>query len=123
MTKLFSSILLSLLLVGCSSIPHRRITVTDQSGDPVRGAGLRAPYPILFRNMILPRDAPSANSTDSRGRLVVYDMNPGQTYTLGAPGYKDREISFPEDNSQTYVLRREQKNGPNKAAFRKSSNK
>ncbi|MEX2581318.1 MAG: hypothetical protein WD342_19835 [Verrucomicrobiales bacterium] len=115
MIKLLPSVFLSLLLAGCSSIPHQRITVIDESGDPIRGAGLRAPYPILIRNMILPRDAPSANSTNSKGRLVVYDMKPGKHYMLRAPGYEDKEISFPEDNRQTYVLRREQKNGPNKA--------
>ena len=97
---------LVILLVGCSSIPHQRIRVTDESGEPIRGAGLQAPYPILLRNMILPRDAPSGNSTNSRGRLVIYDMNPGQTYLLSAPGFEDKEIQFPEDNRQTYVLRR-----------------
>ena len=104
MARFLPSACLSLLIVGCSSIPHQRITVTDEDGNPIRGAGLRAPYPILLRNMILPTDAPSANTTKSRGRLVVYDMTPGQTYRLGAPGYEEKEISFPEDNRQTYVL-------------------
>ena len=71
---------------------------------------------MLLRNMVFRRDSPSANSTDSRGRLALYDMTPGLPYLLGAGGYEDKEISFPENNRQTYILHRKQKHAPNTTA-------
>ena len=116
MIKSLLLIFLAITVAGCSSIPHRTIIVTDDHGNPIRGAVVRAPYPMLLRNMIFRRDAPSANSTDSRGRLALYDMTPRQPYLLGAGGYEDKEISFPENNRQTYILPRKQKHAPNTTA-------
>ena len=99
-----SLLLFLLLMTGCVSIPHHSITVVDEHGHPIRGAGTGAPYPIIFR--VFPRDAPSGNSTDSRGRLDLYDTTPGQPYVLGAAGYADKSIPFPADDHQTYVLQR-----------------
>ena len=98
------SILACLLAAGCVSIPHHRITVVDASGIPIRGAVAHAPYPLVFS--LIPRDAPSANSTDSHGHVSLYDTTPGQPYVLGAVGYADKSIPFPSDDHQTYVLQR-----------------
>ena len=116
MIKLLLLTLLAITVAGCRSIPHRTIVVIDDHGNPIRGAGVRAPYPMLLRNMIFRRNAPSANSTNSRGRLALYDMTPGKPYLLGAPGHEDKEISFPENNRQTYILHRKQKDAPNRTA-------
>ena len=104
--KLIPMIYTAIVLTSCCSIPHRTITITDKSNRPIRGAGARAPYPILLRNILFTRDAPSANSTDSQGRYEIYDTTPGQHYVLTAVGYADKSISFPTDNRQTYVLQR-----------------
>ena len=98
------SLLLSLFAAGCVSIPHRCVTVVDAQGHPIRGACARAPYPIVFS--IFPRDAPSANSTDSHGHVTLYDTTPGEPYVLRAVGYTDKSIPFPSDDHQTYVLQR-----------------
>ena len=116
MIKLLLLTFLAITEAGCRSIPHRTIVVTDDNGNPIRGAGVRAPYPMLLRNMVFRRDSPSANSTDSRGRLALYDMTPGLPDLLGAGGYEDKEISFPENNRQTYILHRKQKHAPNTTA-------
>ena len=103
MIKLLLLTFLAITEAGCRSIPHRTIVVTDDNGNPIRGAGVRAPYPMLLRNMVFRRDSPSANST-------------GLPYLLGAGGYEDKEISFPENNRQTYILHRKQKHAPNTTA-------
>ena len=97
-----------LVLVGCAPFPHQTILVKDEEGRPIRGAGAQAPYPILLRNMLFPRDAPSSNSTDSRGRYEIYDASPGQQYILSAPGYEKKAIWFPQRDNETYVLRRKE---------------
>jgi hypothetical protein len=103
---LFSYFAILILLVGCSPFPHHTITVVDESGRPIRGAGATAPYPIRLRDMLFSRDAPSSNSTDSRGRYEIYDTTPNEQYILGAPGYADKAICFPQRDNQTYMLER-----------------
>ena len=102
--KLFLSMFVMLFWTACVSIPYRGITVVDEHGKPIRGAFVDTPYPILFS--IFPRDAPSRNSTDARGHLDLYDTTPGQQYVLGAVGYLNKPITFPEDSRQIYVLKR-----------------
>jgi len=99
-------IFMAMLLTGCAPFPHRTIMVTDEEGRPIRGAGAKAPYPILWRNVFFSRDAPSSNSTDAHGRYEIYDTTPGQEYILTANGYADKAIEFPQRDNETYVLKR-----------------
>ena len=81
---------------------HQTIYVTDVSGCPVTGAAI-IPYPVS----VLPfGSGAGTNLTDSQGRVEIYDVSPGDKYTIRAAGLKTREISFPRADDTTYVLRR-----------------
>ena len=98
----FLCLLLALLCIGCSSMPHRTIFITDTSGRPIPGAGV-GPYPILLRNFL---PGSTGNSTDSRGRIELYEITPGQNYTVNARGFSTRHISFPQHDNASYTLER-----------------
>ena len=99
---LVSCFLLSALLcIGCSSIPHRTIIIKDGRGSPISMANV-SPYPILIRNI---PSGSSGNEADSQGRIVLYDVQPGGDYTLRAPGFLPRSISFPRRDNVIFFLK------------------
>ena len=91
----------TLLCIGCSSLPHRTILITDSKGRPIPRANV-SPYPILIRNFF---PASTGNSADSRGRIALYDVIPGGNYDLSAPGFVTRSIAFPQHNNASYSLK------------------
>jgi hypothetical protein len=97
----FLYIVPALLCIGCSSIPHRAIFIADTSGRPIPGADL-GPYPILLRNFL---PGSTGNSTDSHGRIELYDVNHGGDYTLSARGFSIRHITFPQNDNVCYTLK------------------
>ena len=101
--KLALPILAALVFTGCSSLPHRTIIVTDERGQPLVGAAV-SPYPVS----LLPFGPGShGNQTDMKGRVSIYDVIPGGSYSLNAVGFHSRQISFPQRDDTTYVLRRD----------------
>jgi hypothetical protein len=97
-----SCLALTLACVGCSTLPHRTILITDSKGKPIPDAYV-TPYPILIRNML---PGSRGNLTDSRGRVELYDVRPPGPYWLYAEGFARRSVAFPERDDTTYTLKR-----------------
>ena len=120
MKRSFSCLLLFVLCAGCTSCYNQYlITVLDQNGRPIRGAGLEVPQQELFVKRARPHDAPSGGSTNSKGLVYVYHWNgePQPYYILDAEGYVPKVVAFPHDDKQVYVLKRMHSAAERKKAY------
>ena len=91
---------LSLMLQGCSTasgLIQRKITVVDEAGVPIAGAGT-FPQPFVY----------GPKQSGKNGSLRVYGFSPISNFRINAPGYENGEFRFSQEDSYC-VLKRKMK--------------
>jgi len=89
-TKIIALLALATLFAGCINLPSRKITIKDESGNPVREA-FQHPQPISLIGH-------QAQRSSDKGRLKIYKTNQNGVIKLKSRGYQTVEIPFEQSS-------------------------
>lgn len=77
-------------VLGCATndFPRRKVTIVDEAGNPVVGAGT---YPQPF--------VPGPKRSADDGKIWVYGGAPGITFRINAVGFAEGEFNFDQESN------------------------